>query len=190
MSGPRRRRPRFASACAAVLAITLGGCGSSSTGPSAGPTPLTTPSPTPTQHCPPRFHDVHGVSVRSFCGSARVTARARGHRLHGAGGRCKIRPTYVVVNVGSIVLGRGAAARRVRQTRFYFVASVGRLPGDRRHSPARRDGSYNLRLLAAVEHGRSYVARSGRVVLTTGRTRGRFTAALTHGGRIAGTWVC
>jgi len=189
MSGAPHRRVA-AVAASAALAVTLGSCGSSSPSPAGSATPVTTPSPTPTQHCPPRFHDVHGISVRTFCGSARVSARARGHRIHGSGGRCKIGPTYVVVNVGSIVLGRGQAARRLRAKHFYFVASVGRLPGDRRHAPARRDGRYNLRLLALVDHGRTYVAQRGRVLLTTSRTRGRFAAALTHGGRITGAWIC
>lgn len=110
--------------------------------------------------------------------------------MHGSEGRCQLGATYVSVNIGSVVIGRGSTARRLQARRFYFAASVGRLPGDRRHTPARRDGRYRLRILVILDHGHEYAARRGFVALSGGRTHGRFAARLVHGGRARGIWTC
>ena len=115
-------------------------------------------------------------------------------------GRCQLGPTYIVVNVGTAVIGNDPAAQRVRTRHFYFAAAVGKLPGDRgqsAHRAARADGTYSLRLLTLVDAGKRYVVKRGNVTLSGERRQGRFRGVLRGGpglagdGRqIIGTWTC
>jgi hypothetical protein len=122
-----------------------------------------------------------------------VTATAAGHHFVEEGGRCRLGPTFVAVNIGTAVIGTDKAAQRVRAHHFYFAAAVGKLPGDhgvRQHAAARTDGTYPLRLLTVVSEAERYVAKRGRVTLDVDRHQGRFHAALRGGGRLVGAWTC
>jgi hypothetical protein len=136
----------------------------------------------------PGVKSVGGVSARVFCGSAKATVRYHGQTWTFAQGACERLPAYFDVNVGTVVLGQTSKKRP-----DYFGLTVGKYPGSTGKAAA-KDGTYVGGVLAVVHAGKGLVvdARTVKVTLTKGRTRGTFTAKaiLSDSGTVSGSFGC
>jgi hypothetical protein len=193
-----RRRATFVGIATLTPTLVLTACGGSSAPHIATPVSVTqTPSVSPTKaaQCRAGLHTVHHVLVHAFCGPAVARLHLRGRALTVRSGRCVLAHDYVAVHIGTVVLGKSHRARVARRKLTYFVALVGKLPGDRSRNarPARRDGRAGITALNAANHGPiigADLTPRRTLVLSKQRTVGRFNVPLRGKGRIRGYWDC
>ena len=135
-------------------------------------------------------HEKNGVQTRTFCGKATATLTMGDESVTFPGGECETTATYVSVNIGTVVLGTGAAATALKAATAYFGMNIGRTPGDdAAKAAADKDGSYPISF-AANDHGRAVTVVSGTATLTDNRTKGTMSGTALDQRPVTGRFSC
>ena len=135
-------------------------------------------------------HEKNGVQTRTFCGKATATLTMGDESVTFPAGECETTPTYVSVNIGTVVLGTGEGATALKAATAYFGMNIGRTPGDDASKPAAdKDGSYPVSF-AANDHGRPVTVVAGMAVLTANRTKGTLTGTALDNRPVTGRFSC
>jgi len=115
---------------------------------------------------------VPGGIARTFCGTARATVAVNGKTYLFKNGKCDLEPKYVVVNIGTVVLG-GA------KKKAYFGLELGKSPAATAADPVvSKDGTYRRGLITMqvrTFHASLYNVADLKITLTHHRSRGTFS---------------
>ena len=139
--------------------------------------------------CPQGLIDYGGAKARVYCGPAKATVRLGTSVFKVVGGMCNRTATTILVNVGTIVIGK-----TTKPYPSYFGINVGPVPDTSlaKAKPAPRDGTYRGGIISISYRGKGYFARGDGVVttLSSGRTKGTFTAKTIDGKPVSGSFTC
>jgi hypothetical protein len=135
--------------------------------------------------CKAGIHKLGGATVQTFCGPATARVAVGGRTFLFAQGNCVKSPTYVSVNIGTVVLGRTKGSQP-----NYFGLDIGRIPGSGA-PPASKDGTYRKGTVLTLEYrGRSYDVLAGVAKLQGRRSHGTVAGQAFSGQRVTGTFHC
>jgi hypothetical protein len=140
--------------------------------------------------CTPGAKTVGGVPMRTFCGPAKATVHYGSQVFTYANGSCQKTATFVVVNIGTEVLGTTTKPKP-----DYFGLDVGQVPGTS-GKPAGSDGVYTGGVLALIHGGKGHIVfgPSLKIALSGGRSHGTFSGkgfSFTGGSpKVTGTFSC
>ena len=138
--------------------------------------------------CTPGVIGFGGTQARVFCGPGKATAKYKGKTLQFKEGNCEKTSDYVVLNLGTLVLGD-----TTKKKPGYFGLVVGRFAGSGK--PASKDGTYTGGVITWVHNGAGgpiIDARTLKITLKGNRSRGTFAgnAILNKTGKVSGTFSC
>jgi hypothetical protein len=129
-------------------------------------------SPAAPTSCKPGVSKVAGGVARTFCGTAKATVKVNGRSYAFTNGQCDIYPKYLVVNIGTVVVG---SAKR----KAYFGLLMGKHPAATAADPVvAKDGRYKRGLITANAPGlriSTFNEPSLVIVLTGNRRAGVFS---------------
>lgn len=132
----------------------------------------------------------NGVQARTFCGAAKASTQVGSTPLSFSGGECQVEADYVVVNIGTVVLGTGDAADAQRKNFRYFGVLVGKAPGATGDTPAGKDGTYSGGTVTYNDRGTGMNGVGMSITLSNNRQSGSFTGKTFDGSAFSGTWTC
>jgi hypothetical protein len=143
------------------------------------------PSAAPTS-CKPGVSKVAGGVARTFCGTAKATVKVNGRSYAFTNGQCDIYPKYLVVNIGTVVVG---SAKR----KAYFGLLLGKHPAATAVDPVvSKDGTYRKGLITFRAPGIDvsvYNAPDLRISLVKNRRAGTFSGT-GFGTKVTGSFTC
>lgn len=126
-----------------------------------------------TAACTPGVKTSGGVTYRTFCGSARATAKVGGKTVTFAGGKCEVAGGTFTVNIGTISLGAA------KPKYLYFGMDV---------TPAKAGAHTGL--VAFSVPGKRYSLLNAKVTVKAGLRGGSFSGTVLSGGTASGTFSC
>jgi hypothetical protein len=142
---------------AVVAAVALGRAGAATTG------------------CKAAVHTVGGATVRTFCGSAKATARIGGTTFRFSGGSCAVEGGYFTVNIGSITLPPA-------KPKFAYFGMDVKPP---------KAGAHPNQIVSWQEPGKRYSLLPVSVTVKPGLKGGTFTGKVLGGtGTGSGSFSC
>jgi hypothetical protein len=133
-------------------------------------------APAAQRACEPGVTTIKGFQARVFCGPATAKGTINGKPFVFSGGVCDRHPQYLVVNIGTVVLGIGKNKPRLP----YFGLLMGKSPAASASDPVvARDGTYTKGLIT-IGTSKSEVDLHDetdlKITLTHGRRSGTFSA--------------
>lgn len=133
-----------------------------------------------------------GMRVVRHCGSARATVELDGARSDLHPGACQNTPTSVVVNVGTTVVDPTATPKQRARLDYLGVLAGTHPAAAASATPAAKDGTYSTGVIisGAVGGEPFTILAGGRLTLSEGRTRGRFSGRSQEGDAVSGTFTC
>jgi hypothetical protein len=143
-------------------------------------------SPAAPTSCEPGVSKVAGGVARTFCGTAKATVKVNGSLYVFTKGQCDVYPKYLVVNIGTVVVGSA-------KKKAYFGLLLGKHPAATAVDPVvAKDGTYTKGLITIRAPGVDvsvYNAPDLRISLVRNRRAGTFSGT-GFGTKVTGSFTC
>jgi hypothetical protein len=144
------------------------------------------PSPAAPVACTPGVSKVAGGFARTFCGNATARVLVKGKTHVFTGGQCDIYPRYLVVNIGTVVVGG-------TKKKAYFGLLLGKHPAATAVDPVvSKDGTYTKGLITIRASGIDVSVHNApdlRISLVRKRRAGTFSGT-GFGTKVTGSFRC
>jgi hypothetical protein len=124
--------------------------------------------------CTAGVRTVGGLTVRTFCGPAKATAKIGSKTFHFSGGTGAVEQGMFTVNIGSITLGAG-------KPKFAYFGLDAKPP---------KAGAHPNQIVSWQFGGQRYSLLPVKVVLNAGLHSGSFSGSVLTGGSGSGTFTC
>jgi hypothetical protein len=170
----------------AATAIALSGCGGDDAVDEATPATPGEQRADDDREC--GLTEVDGARAQVFCGDADASVTVGGSEHEFTGGQCEVGESWVVVNIGTLLLGDPT---RMAEYDYFGLVAGDHPDAEAGASPATGEGTYDGGTLTFSAGGTGYlIVGTPSITFSDDLRRGEFSAQTNEGEEVSGTFSC